>query len=452
MISITKQLKKYFIIIALVSVVFITLISNIGMNYFFKNYVENTRQKNDLKLIEYIEEVYEYSHKLNQEVMHNIFFEAHNEGLDIKIKNIDNETIFDSQNYFGMGMGMGKGYRNNRNKAVNLEYKTYPLYNSKQKIGSVEIGRPASIFVTSEDISFVYAINGIYIVAFVFSIIVAVLISLYASKKFLNPILLIKNNVTTIADEKYNLNKVSTNTQELHELSKSIEQLATRLENQENLRKRLTSDVAHELRTPLSTLQSHLEALIDGIWEPTPERLTVCYDEILRLTKLIKDLSDLSSIESTDIKLNKQDIDLSKLLNNVVENFIPLMMNKQIMIEKDIETDIHFFGDIDRLNQVFVNLLSNAYKYTEKSGKVLIKLNNKNKKITFFIQDTGIGIKKDDIPYIFERFYRGDVSRCRKTGGTGIGLTIVKALVEAHGGKIMVESEPNAGTTFMIQF
>jgi signal transduction histidine kinase len=179
---------------------------------------------------------------------------------------------------------------------------------------------------------------------------------------------------------------------------------------------------------------------MDGVWEPNPEKLTVVHNEISRLTKLIKELSELSVIESDEIKLSKSDINLSALLDNITESFEPLFISKHIQLQKKIQNGISLSGDADRLNQVFANILSNAYKYTNEDGIVSVSLEQSKDLITATVSDTGIGIPKEDVKHIFERFYRSDLSRNRGTGGTGIGLTITKAYVEAHNGRIRIES------------
>jgi signal transduction histidine kinase len=273
------------------------------------------------------------------------------------------------------------------------------------------------------------------------------------SRKFLEPIYLIKENARLIEDGKYKkLFEVRTNTYELHDLSLSVKELAEKLEHQDALRKRMTSDIAHELRTPLATIQSHIEAFMDGVWEPNPEKLTVVHNEISRLTKLIKELSELSVIESDEIKLSKSDINLSALLDNITESFEPLFISKRIQLQKKIQNGISLSGDADRLNQVFANILSNAYKYTNEEGIVRVGLEQSKDLITATVSDTGIGIPKEDVKHIFERFYRSDLSRNRGTGGTGIGLTITKAYVEAHNGRIRIESEEGHGTKIIIEF
>jgi signal transduction histidine kinase len=234
-------------------------------------------------------------------------------------------------------------------------------------------------------------------------------------------------------------------------LSVSVKELADRLNYQEALKRRMTTDIAHELRTPLAAIQSHIEAFMDGVWEPNDERLAVIHGEILRLTHLIKELSELSIVEDDEIKLDADIVDLSVTLNDITDSYEPMFIEKNIKLNKNIQDNIVIVGDIDYLKRIFANILSNAYKYTNENGTVNVSLSQINDKIKISVSDTGIGIPKEDLKHIFERFYRSDLSRARETGGTGIGLTITKALVEAHGGTIKIDSEVGKGTDVIIE-
>lgn len=451
MINISKQLERYFILISIISIAFITVVSNLSMNVFFIGYVWESRERDDLEMVKYIEELYAENQGLDAQSLMSIMHYAHGLSIEVRIKDMNNKLIWTSGLPTAIPHGMieGDDYKNSNRYA----YKNYPFTHSDKQVGIIEIGRLKSIFVVAEDRKFVYTINGVYLAAAIFSIILAAVLSLHASRKFLNPIYLIKENAKLIEYGKFKqLKDIDTNTQELQELSDSIKELAEKLEYQDLLRKRMTSDIAHELRTPLATLQSYIEAFIDRVWEPTPERLTIIRDEITRLTKLIKDIEDLSVIESEEVKLNMENVNLSALINNVAESFRQLLAGKNIELVKKIQENVEMMGDADRLNQIFINLISNAYKYTNEHGTVTVKLSEQKNEIKFSVEDTGIGIRKEDLPYIFERFYRGDASRSRKTGGTGIGLTITKALVEAHKGRIEIDSEEGKGTKVYIYF
>lgn len=402
-----------------------------------------------MKIVQYVEQVYSNNNGLNSQSLMNIMHYAYSEAVIVQLRNSQNKIVWSSGTPETMHNIMG-GNDSNDNS---LAFRSYPFNYKDSKIGTIDVGRPKSIISSIEDKQFLRTINIVFAAAFLFSVIIAILSSSRISKKFLEPIYLIKENAKLIKNEKYKeLNEVRTNTYELHDLSVSVKELAEKLEYQAALRKRMTSDIAHELRTPLATIQSHIEAFMDGVWEPNSEKLTIIHDEIFRLTKLIKDLSDLSNVESDEIKLKKSEINLSALMNNIAESFEPLFISKSINFKKEIQSNVKLSGDADRLNQVFTNILSNAYKYTNENGIVRVGLKQLKDVIRVTVEDTGIGIPKEDIKHVFERFYRSDLSRNRGTGGTGIGLTITKAYIEAHDGRIRIESEEGNGTKVIIDF
>jgi signal transduction histidine kinase len=235
----------------------------------------------------------------------------------------------------------------------------------------------------------------------------------------------------------------------LEELAQAVNHMVISLENQENLRKQLTVDVAHELRTPLTALSSHLEAMIEGIWEPTPIRLTSCYEEIARIAGLVADLEQLAKVESDNLKLIKTPVELLEVLQQVSASFESQSKKKGVHVTVEGEP-LLVFADRDRIYQVVVNLLSNAIKYTGEGGHITISIKEGEGQGTIQIEDDGIGIPEEDLELIFERFYRTDKSRNRKTGGAGIGLAIAKSIVVAHGGVIEATSKDGEGSCFTV--
>ncbi len=449
MIKVRKELGKYFILVSVFSIAFILIISNISITHFFSDYIKEMRAKNDYKIVQYVERFYSDGNGMGYQSLMNIMHYAFSESVTIRIRDNNNNMLWSS----GTPETMHDMFELNTQDDNSLQYQGYPFNYNGERIGTIEVGRPKSLISSLEERDFLLTINGIFIIAFIFSVIIAVLLSLRTSLKFLKPIYQIKENAKLIEDGKYKkLIDISTNTYELHDLSVSIKKLAERLDYQEELRRRMTTDIAHELRTPLATLQSHVEALMDGVWKPNSEKFSIIHNEIIRLTKLIKELSDLSVIESDEIKLEKNFVDLSNIINDITESFEPLFVSKNITLKKDVQQDVLIYGDIDRLSRIFTNILSNAFKYTNEYGNVCIELKDSDDVIRLLVEDTGIGIPKQDIKHVFERFYRSDLSRSRKTGGTGIGLTISKALIEAHNGKIEVKSEEGKGTKVYIYF
>ena len=449
MIKISEQLRKYFVTISILSIAFITITSNISINFFFSGYLRDSRSRDDLKVVQYVESVYSNYEELNSNSSMNIMHYAFSENVVIQIKDMNNNISFNSS-IFGTVSGITDEYSKNEQKS---SFRSYPFIIDDEQVGNIDIGRPKSIISNIKDEKFLIAINSIFAAASLLTLIIALRSSVHLSKKFLNPIYKIKENAKLIEQGKYNnINEVETNTSELHELSVSVKELAERLNYQETLKRRMTTDIAHELRTPLAAIQSHIEAFMDGVWEPTDERLSVIHGEVIRLTKLISELSNLSNVEDDEINLKLSTVDISATLNDIVDSYEPMFLDKNIIVNKSIQNGVNMMGDVDYLKRIFINILSNAIKYTNENGTISISLEHITDKIRITVKHTGIGIPKDDLKYIFERFYRSEWSRNRQTGGSGIGLTITKALVEAHEGTIKINSEVGKGTNVIVQF
>ncbi len=237
---------------------------------------------------------------------------------------------------------------------------------------------------------------------------------------------------------------------ELDALTNGVEDLGRSLSSQEKLRQRLMTDVAHELRTPLTVAITQIEAVADGILEATPDRLNMCLNEMNRLGELIKNVEALSRLEGDASVIHKENTDMKNFLEPAIESFRAVFAKSDIKLTAELEDDIACEIDRDKFRHIIDNLLSNALRYTNAGGKVKVKLYAHGHDAIIEVSDTGIGISKEDLPNIFERFYRADESRTRVTGGSGVGLAIVKAAVDAHGGKITVESVKGAGSTFRI--
>lgn len=332
----------------------------------------------------------------------------------------------------------------------------YPLAYNGSPIGRLNVETYGPFFYSENEAAFLSGLNRFLLVAGIVFIFLSVLVSILLAAGISKPVLKAAEAARQIAGGELSVRiPDSYTTRELHELSRSVNDLALALENGERWQKRLTSDIAHELRTPLTCLQGNIEAMIDGVWEPTAERLSSCYEEIRRLNKLVEDLNFLSILERDNLALHKTDFDLNKLLSSVVERFGPEALEKGIELTFVNSGELMVVGDYDRLTQVFVNLVSNAIKYTD-HGSVTVKIAagrdaSGEAYCEVSVADTGIGMDREELSHIFERFYRSDSSRNRNTGGAGIGLSIVQTIVKVHGGQIVAESEKGRGSVFRVR-
>lgn len=229
----------------------------------------------------------------------------------------------------------------------------------------------------------------------------------------------------------------------------------THLKKLELMRKDFVANVSHELKTPITSIKGFAETLLDGaMTDPDTLRnfLTIINDESTRLQGLIEDLLRLSNLEKDEYKLVKRDVNLSMLIGEIMPIVNQPAEKKRIALSVDTADNIEFQAESEGVKQVIINLLMNAISYTPENGKVSLYAEETRDSVHIKVTDTGIGIHKDAIPRIFERFYRVDKARSRNTGGTGLGLSILKHIVEVHGGKISVESELNKGSAFHVYF
>ena len=237
---------------------------------------------------------------------------------------------------------------------------------------------------------------------------------------------------------------------ELSLLALSFNQMATSLQQTEEIRMRMIADVAHELRTPLTTIKGTMEALIDEVVQPEKEIFYQIHTEAGRLQNLVKDLQELSRIEAGAYELNIQPLPVSELLDMTIPRLSIQYNEKNVILEINLSSDQFVVNsDPDRTVQILINLLGNALQYTPEGGRVKVNIKKQDREILFSVIDTGIGFTAEHKPHLFKRFYRVDKSRSRIGGGSGIGLTISKYLVEKQGGQIWAESPGlDKGSTF----
>jgi signal transduction histidine kinase len=347
---------------------------------------------------------------------------------------------------------IGERMKNRYGLSGSFQGAKYPMQYRGREIGSVIIETYGPFFYSEAEAGFLRALNQFLVGAGVVFVFLSMVVSVFLATALSRPILRAAQAATHIAGGNLTVRVPETRgTRELHELSRSVNGLAEALEQGERWQKQLSSDIAHELRTPLTCLQGNLEAMIDGVWEPTTERLRSCYEEIIRLNKLVENLSQLSILERDTLILHRTEFDLKKLLTAAADHFTQAVREKGLSLNLELPASpIPVFADYDRLMQVFINLLSNAVKYTDSGGVTLSADSGDAGHYTVTVADTGAGIGEAELPRIFDRFYRADTSRTRSTGGSGIGLSIAAAIVSAHGGRITAASEAGKGSRFIV--
>lgn len=425
----------------------------------FNQYLSNEHEADIDKVIKVAEDLYDVQNGFSASAEDEIQRYAELQELYIQISDKKGNVIYSSGSSYlqpqGMMGSMMGSMMGGSSQAQSGDYKeeSYPLEKDNKNIGTMVIGYFSTSYLTTAALNFMATLNHSLMLSAFIALLFGLIISIILSRQLSFPLVKITNTANEMANGNLGVrSRINTSTKEIKELSNSINYLAETLQQQEALRKRLTSDMAHEIRTPLTTLKTHVEALIDGVWEPTQERYESFYEEIERLTKLVDNLRNLSKLEQASLNLNKTKFNLSEELKKILISFEPLYLKENFKIISEIELNINVIMDKDKVKQIMYNLLSNAYKYLDKGGTAAVVLKTVDEEIILQVKDNGTGIPEKDLPYIFERFYRSDVSRNKTTGGTGIGLTITKAIVEAHNGRIHVESKFKEGSTFTIKF
>lgn len=455
--SLRSRLTLSYMVIAMVCVLLISIIANLSLENLFRAYVKSNQENRIKSIVSLISQQYHEVDGWNQEVVQDIGINALENGMIISVEDDKGRVIWDATRYNNgmcrqmvvqMALNMSRRYPNWKGE---FALSSYPVIKGFEEVGVVSIGYYSPFYFTNEDLEFINALNVVFTGVGILSLILALIFGHMMSRRISTPISRVINTAEMISKGCYNdrSNEIS-DIKEIAQLTATINNLAETLERQEKLRKRLTADVAHELRTPLATLQSHVEAMIDGIWEADSKRLKSVHEEITRLGRMVGDLEKLTRFENENAALEKSEFDITEHIRSIVINFEKEYKNKDIEVSVNGKP-VSISADKDKISQVIINLISNAVKFTDAGGKIRINVEDDVDSAVIQISDTGIGISEEDLPHIFERFYRADASRSRLTGGSGIGLTIAKAIVEAHKGTISVESKIGEGTVFTVK-
>ena len=449
------------LILSLVSLIIIVILSialsiNSVFNKKFEQYIIRNNENEISNIIDSIRSKY-VNGEWELSSIQQIGEDAISNGIFVDLYDKDSNLVWGAMTYnknmCHMVMGSienNMNYMINKNKS-NYTEKLFEIKNlDNEIIGNIKIGSYGLLYDMDNDVDFLKEINKVITSIGIVMVLITIFIAILISNNISKPVEVVSNMANLIGDGDYD-NKIDydSNIVEIDVLIKSINNLSAKLEEQENLRKRLTTDISHELRTPLTSIQTHLEAMIDGIWEPDTERLNSVNEEVIRLTNLVNQLQNLAKFDSEKSKLNLAKVNVKNLIMNVVYNNQGKALEKNINIECDLES-IDSYLDKDKISQVIVNLLSNAIRYTNNGGKIFISSYKENNNLKIQFKDNGIGIPKENIKYIFERFYRVDESRSKNTGGIGVGLTIVKSIIDLHQGTIEVRSELNKGSEFIV--
>ncbi len=291
---------------------------------------------------------------------------------------------------------------------------------------------------------FLDAVHRYLIWASICALAVTIILSFFLTRRVLRPLLQMTEITGKIAAGDYASRVQISSADEVGQLATAFNRMADSLQQIEELRKTTMINVAHELRTPLTNMRGYLEGLSDGVVPASEETFGLLHEEALRLGKLVGDHVQLAKADGARATLCRERVNLKELALQVVDLFRPKFAAKDIIVESELSAaEKEVLGDPEKLTQVCGNLLQNAWQYTPPGGRVRVSAERLSGAVKLIFGDTGEGIAEADLPFIFERFYRGEKSRSREHGGAGIGLAIVKELIEAHRGEVGVESSPD---------
>lgn len=438
---------------------FVTVISIlILLNRIVDNqFIEYVKQTQNIKLENIITDIsHQYHDDWREFRIRQTGDRALKDGFVISVANAQGDIIFDiakeresspEELLSDISESMKSHYKNWVGKIITQERR---LIHENRQIGTLFISYYTPFYFTSEDSKFINSIHEVITISIFLSIFFALILGLLISRSISIPILKTTKATREISKGNYDEHISETfKIIEINELALWINKLAKDLKEHELTRKRIVSDVSHELRTPLAAIQINLEGIVDGVLEPDEERLEGIYKEILRVNRLVGELTKLARYENGNMELNRRVFNLKETLDSIVYTLEPQANIKDIKIIVN-KTNVEYYGDEDKIKQAIINLISNSIKYSNENGRIYIYLDFKKGSTILEIKDYGIGIPKENLKYIFERFYRADKSRDKSTGGFGIGLTITKEIVEAHSGTIQIESKVGKGTDVMI--
>lgn len=452
--SLRTKLTASHMALALLLVFSFAGVSSWVLHRHFDNYILEKQQKDMEVIMDHLNDIFTEQKTPDLQTLGSIRRMALSRGFVLRIQYKGNELV--------LPPGMGAGARRRPDVRGNnglpgfyptsggvIQTRKFDITAGDKVCGKATFSFFGPLFYANSDLHFLSFLNRLFLTGGILSLFLALLLGAIMAGHLSTPLKKVIESTRDIERGEYSRRvNCQSDTVELQQLIQSVNNLALVLEHQQALRHRLAQDYAHELRTPLATLSSHLEAMIDGIWEPTTARLSSCYEEIGRLTRMIKGVEDLVTLEEQKPSLSC--FNLKKLAEAQCLNFQAETAEKSLILSVEGD-DFDVKADRDKMGQIILNLLSNAIKYSNNGGKITVTLEKNDTAAILKVKDEGIGIDQKDIPFIFEHLYRVDHSRSSGTGGKGIGLAVVKAAVLAHKGTVSVNSVPGKGSEFIVK-
>ncbi len=446
--SYTKRVMTAFFAIACMTVLVITVVLYLVWNTHFSDYTHENMQKVADSLSESIGYSYEGKNADGEEEWSMEVLSSVNVAADlfdtwnIRVENSKGMVVYDNDKSSKSLLGPQKGGSN---------VATSPIYSGDKQVGTVYVRVFGSSDLSSSlDREFQLRSYQAILLAGLVALVVALVGGFFFSRALVRPINEITHAVNRIKDGDYSARSGLTGNDEISRLGETFDRMADSIEANRNLERRLVTDVAHELRTPLMAIQATVEAIIDGVYEPSPERLETLNSEVRRLSRLVDALLKLSRLENRANPVEMTRLDLSELLEQVVDTHKAFVVDSGLNFEFRRDPHVWVLGNADMIRQATANLISNAVRYTPEGGTVTLTVKKGDIMGQIAVKDTGIGLTPEESKMVFSRFWRADRGRARATGGLGIGLSVVKEIVDRHNGWVHVDGRPNEGACFTI--
>lgn len=438
------------IVLVMLAVSLITVLSSIAVLSFvweqhFQTYTRENVQRVADSTADSIAQGYKaahgdwYSGALNAASSASILYDS----INVQVRDENGAIVYDDSTDKALGAAAMKESSGNVAKAaINVD---------GNQVGTVFVRVHGSdTLLTQTDAEFREKSYQAMIFAAFIAMAISIVVGVLFSRALVAPIRRITNTAKALKEGDYSARTGMKGTDEIARLGNMFDAMADSVEQNRKLERRLVTDVAHELRTPLMAIQSTVEAMIDGVFEPDAERLETLNSEVRRLSRLVDALLKLSRLESRTKPIERQKVDLTEMLSAVVATHQAYINEEGLNLEFECDPHVYVYGDADLLRQATANLISNAVRYTPEGGTITITARKGELMGQISVRDTGIGLTPEEAKMVFQRFWRADSGRARATGGLGVGLSVVKEIVDQHNGWVRVEGRPNEGACFTV--
>ena len=371
-------------------------------------------------------------------------------GVAVRVVDAQNQTVYDSSAVVEEVLG-GRRWYQSLEPLDPSRVATAPIISEGKTVGSVRIWVYGSeTLMRQPDQVFRQNSYQAMLIAALVAILLASCIGFLFARGLVRPINRMSKTATAITEGDLSARTGLRGEDEISRLGETFDEMAEAVEKDRELERRLTTDVAHELRTPLMAIQATVEAMIDGVYEPDEERLNTVNSEVQRLGRLVDALLKLSRLENRSTPMKEEKVNVGQLIAGIVATHEMFVADSGLTLNYHADDDVFVLGDPDMIRQATANLISNAVRYTKEGGCIDVTVGKGDLMASIAVKDTGIGLSPEEAKMVFSRFWRADAGRNRDVGGLGVGLAVVKEIVDRHGGWVKVEGEKGKGACFTI--